>query len=324
MDSRFVRPRMLVSRCLGFAACRYDGQQLHSKLVEELRDYVDFVDVCPELQAGLGVPRPPIRLCLHDHRVEVWQPAESRAVTEALQKAACGLSLKMTEYDGAILKAKSPSCALRDAKIYSGLDHPQFLRRDSGIFGALILEKLGHKAVEDEQRLSNRSLREHFLIKLFAWSRFREIASTLKMADLVAYHARYKLLFLAYNQSRFRLCGKIVANHEHLPASEVFRLYEQELGQILQRPFLVKSVINTLYHALGWVSKTLSAREKYFIINAIEEYRDERVSLQVVTRLIEAQAIRLGNQYLLDQALFQPFPAQLVDLSDSSQGREVR
>ncbi|MBA3008344.1 MAG: DUF523 and DUF1722 domain-containing protein [Proteobacteria bacterium] len=323
MEHPFPRPKVLVSRCLGFAACRYDGQQLHSRIVAQLLNHVDFIDVCPEIEAGLGVPRPPIRLCLQDNKIEVWQPAESRCVTNALQKAAVFLAQDITNLDGAILKTKSPSCALQDAKIYNGTDKPQFLQRGSGIFGTLILEGLGHKAVEDEQRLTNRSLREHFLIKLFAWTRFRTIAVTPRMADLVDYHARHKLLFLAYNQKRFRLCGKIVANHERLPAKEVFHQYEQELGQILLKPFLSKAMINTLYHALGWVSEDLSSREKHFIINAIEEYRDERVSLQVVTRLIEAQAIRFNHEYLLGQVLLQPFPAQLSDLSDSGRGREL-
>lgn len=138
------------------------------------------------------------------------------------------------------------------------------------------------------------------------------------------YHARHKLLFLAFNQKRFRLCGKIVANHERLPAKEIFHQYEQELGQILLKPCLSRAMINTLYHALGWVSEALSSREKHFIINTIEAYRNERVSLQVVTRLIEAQAIRFNHEYLLGQVLLQPFPAQLSDLSDSGRGREVQ
>ncbi len=72
----------------------------------------------------------------------------------------------------------------------------------------------------------------------------------------MAYHASHKLLFLAYNQRRFRLCGKITASHERLPIKEVFHNYEQKLEQILQKPFLIKAMINTLYHALGGYPKT--------------------------------------------------------------------
>ena len=62
MKHSFPRPTLLVSRCLGFAACRYDGAQLSSKVVELLQGHVDFVDVCPEMEAGLTVVR--VSLCL--------------------------------------------------------------------------------------------------------------------------------------------------------------------------------------------------------------------------------------------------------------------
>lgn len=324
MKKDFPRPKILVSRCLGFAACRYDGTQLSSMAVELLRGHVDFIAVCPEVEAGLGVPRPPIRLCLEDNRVEVWQPSRSRAVTTPLHAASARHAEEINLCDGAILKSRSPSCALFDAKVYKGIDAPQFLRWESGVFGTVVLEQLGHKAVEDEQRLTNIILREHFLIKLYVWTRFRHIAASLKMGSLVEFHASHKLLFLAYNQSRFRLCGKIAANHEHLPVAQVYYLYQQEMARILQRPFRRQAMVNTLYHAYGWVAKKLSSDEKEYIINTIEEYRDERIALQAVTRLLEAQAIRFQQEYLLGQVLLHPFPRELSDLSDSGTGRDVQ
>ena len=324
MTTIFPRPKILVSRCLGFAPCRYDGAQLSSMAVQLLDGHVDFIDLCPEVEAGLGVPRPPIRLCLEDNRVEVWQPAQSRAVTTSLNSAASRLAEGLGECDGAILKSRSPSCALFDAKVYKGIDKPQFLRWESGVFGTLVLEQLGQKAVEDEQRLTNITLREHFLIKLYVWTRFRAIAAKPKMGALIEFHASHKLLFLAYNQSRFRECGKIAANHERRPVSEVYELYQEQMGQILQRPFRRQAMVNTLYHAYGWLAKKLSSDEKDYIINTMEEYRDERIALQTVTRLLEVQAIRFHQDYLLGQVLLCPFPRELSDLSDSGTGREVQ
>jgi len=324
MNHSFPRPTLLVSRCLDFAPCRYDGQQLHSRTVDLLKKHMKCIDVCPEMKAGLGVPRPPIRLCMDNDKIEVWQPAESRAVPEQLQEASDSLLAWLKECDGAILKAKSPSCSLYDAKLFRGIDQPQFLRWDSGVFGKGVLEKISHKAVEDEQRLSNIILREHFLIKLYTWARFRFIAGKAKMGALVSFHATHKLLFLAYNQSRFRQCGKIVANHEKLPPAVVYQRYADQMGEILKRPVRRQAMVNTLYHAHGWFSEHLASKERQYIVNTIEEYRDERIPLQAVTRLIEAQALRFGQDYLLGQVLLQPFPPELTDLSDSGKGREVQ
>lgn len=57
-----VRPRVLFSRCLGFAACRYNGQSIRDETVEALLPFVDPVTVCPEVEIGLGIPRLAIRL----------------------------------------------------------------------------------------------------------------------------------------------------------------------------------------------------------------------------------------------------------------------
>ncbi len=58
----FARPVVVFSRCLGFAACRYDGEIVVEPAVEALKLDVEARPYCPELEIGLGVPRDPIRL----------------------------------------------------------------------------------------------------------------------------------------------------------------------------------------------------------------------------------------------------------------------
>jgi len=324
MNDTFPRPTVLVSRCLGFAACRYDGAILKNPFVEQLQTQVEIIPVCPETDCGLGIPRAPIRLCQSEGGLVVYQPATGREVTTQLQATIDAIFKEHPQIDGAILKSKSPSCGLYDTKIYQGVDKPQFLKKAGGLFGEQVRHTFAGAAIEDEMRLTNLSLREHFLIKLFTLARFRSLNERPEMGALVAFHASHKLLFLAYNQSRFRQAGKIVANHEKRPAAEVFHLYREELRHILDAPLRISGVINTLFHAFGWISEHLGSAEKQHVINSIEEYRDERLPLQAVTRLLEAHALRFDNQYLLAQVFLRPYPRALADLSDSGRGREVR
>ncbi|PIE60107.1 MAG: hypothetical protein CSA32_00630 [Desulfobulbus propionicus] len=321
MSRFFPQPVVLVSRCLGFASCRYDGQRLRAGIVELLQGHVRFIDICPEMAAGLGVPRAPIRLCLKGETIEVWQPARSRSVTQQLETAAAGILPLFEGCDGAVLKSASPSCGLHDAKVFRSRDQPHVLCRKSGMLGEKILAAAANRAVDDEKRLNNTVLCEHFLIKLYASTRFRNIAMTMKMRDLVSFHASYKFLFLAYNEQHFRQCGRIAANHEKLCREEAFSLYRAEMARLLAHPFRREAMVNTLYHAYGLVAKGLAAEEKRYIINIMEEYRNERVPLQAVTRLIERQALRFDQQYLLGQALFQPFPAELSLITGSGRRR---
>ena len=73
----FVRPKVVVSRCLGFDHCRYNGDMISSPIVANLREYVDFLPVCPEVEIGLGIPRYPIRIIL-DKRGTAACPVRER------------------------------------------------------------------------------------------------------------------------------------------------------------------------------------------------------------------------------------------------------
>ncbi len=115
-----------------------------------------------------------------------------------------------------------------------------------------------------------------------------------------------------------------MANHEKLCIDEVLKLYRAEMSLLLEHPFRREAMVNTLYHAYGLITEGLTAEEKEYIINTIEEYRDKRIPLRAVTCLLEGQALRFGQQYLLDQALLQPFPPELSLFTDSGKGRKVQ
>ncbi len=323
MNPIFPVPRIVVSRCLGFAVCRYDGQPLKNDFVEQLQPYAEMLPVCPEVECGLGIPRSPIRLCQTDNGIVVYQPATGKDITAQLQATTNALLAALPEIDGAILKSRSPSCGLYDTKIFQGIDDPQLLKQASGIFGAQVLENSADLAVEDEMRLTDLSLRQHFLIKLFTLARFRELSKQPEMGGLVDFHATHKLLLLAYNQRRFRLAGTIAANHAKLPPAEAFRLYRDELFRILDAPFRVPAVINTLYHAYGWIAEHLGSKNKHDIINAMEEYRDQRLPLHTLTRLLGDHALRCNHSYLRSQVFLQPYPQELDAFSDSDRNRTV-
>ncbi|MGM0497617.1 MAG: 2-thiouracil desulfurase family protein, partial [Bacteroidota bacterium] len=49
----FPKPVVIVSKCLGFEKCRYDGTMISEYFLQALQDYVDFIPVCPEKKIGL-------------------------------------------------------------------------------------------------------------------------------------------------------------------------------------------------------------------------------------------------------------------------------
>jgi len=83
------------------------------------------------------------------------------------------------------------------------------------------------------------------------------------------------------------------------------------------------SQINVLQHVSGHFSKRLTAAEKWFVNDAIEKFRSERVPLSVPVHVLRSHAIRFEDEYVADQAFFEPYPIELVSISDSGKGRKL-
>lgn len=321
MSREFARPRVGVSKCLGFAACRYNGQMISDEFVRRLTDHVDFVTVCPEMEVGLGCPRDPIRVVMISKQPRLMQPATGKDISDTMREFAGRFLDGLGPAEGFILKGRSPSCGIKDVKIYGGPEYnmPQGVGR--GFFGGAVLDWLPEAAVEDEGRLSNFLLREHFLTKLFALAAFRQVARTPEMNNLITFHAAHKYLLMAYHQTELRVLGRIVANHDHRPVAEVFAEYGEHLAKALARPPRYTSMINVLMHALGYVSEGLGAAEKALFLDTLEKYRDGQVPLSVATMLLKSWAIRFNVPYLLEQTFLAPYPEALVAITDSGKGR---
>ena len=319
-----ARPRVLFSRCLGFAACRYNGQVLREPVVEQLKPFVDSAIVCPEVEIGLGVPRPPIRCVASSFGPRLVQPETGLDVTDAMDKFARAFLASLGSCDGAVLKAGSPSCGLRDVRLYAGTERGSSHTKTVGRFGAHVLEVSPPWPAEDEGRLRSFELRQHFFTRLFATARLRAAVASGRMAELVAFQSREKLLLMAYNQTAMRALGRLVANADKRPFADVAAEYSLQFGHALARAPRRTSAINVFEHALGYVSEKLSSREKAFFLKTLDDYRTGRVSLSAPVSLTRSLIVRFDVGYLEDQTFFEPFPKELALVLDSGKGRDVR
>jgi len=261
------RPRIVVSECLGFDAVRYNGQILRSRFVDALREHVEFVPLCPEMGIGLGVPRDPIRVVEGEGgRRFLIQPSTDRDLTSAMRGFAAATleEVGARGVDGFILKSKSPSCGIRDAKIKAGPgDESPTLGRGPGLFAEAVVQAFPWAAVEDEGRLTNLKLRHHFLTKLWALARLRAAErGTVEAGEgtgvqagertgvqagegtsvragegrgdahrLVRFHTRHKLLLMAYHPERLRELGRIVAGEgDPTPTEDRVRRFSDRIA----------------------------------------------------------------------------------------------
>jgi uncharacterized protein YbgA (DUF1722 family)/uncharacterized protein YbbK (DUF523 family) len=319
----FAEPTVVCSKCIEFQACRYNSLSISSNVVKSLRPHVKFLPVCPEVEIGLGIPRQPIRMVVTGAVLKLLQPATGRDVTDEMSKFTDSFLDSLEEIDGFILKSRSPSCGIKDVKVYSGSGKGMSASKGKGFFGGEIWGKFGHLAIEDEGRLTNFRIRENFLTKLFTFASFRQIKKSKSMKDLVRFQTQSKSLLLAYNQKELRILGRVVANHEKKPTEQVIAEYEQHLWKAFSRMPRETSHINVLMHAAGHFSNELSSEEKGFFINTLEEYRDERIPLSVPLNILKSWAVRFEDDYFMQQTFVEPYPEKLVEITDSGKGRNL-
>ena len=313
---------MVVSKCLEFAPCRYNGVMVSDEFVRRMKGHVTFCAVCPEVEIGLGCPRETIRVVQVNGRPRLLQPATSRDLTEAMQTFAATFLGVLGETDGFILKSRSPSCGIKDVKVYGGPHHDMPQGVGTGFFGGAVLERFPLAAVEDEGRLRNFTIREHFLTRMYTQMAFRRIGAAGAVKDLVRFQQDNKWLLMAYNQTEMRAMGAIVANRKGETPAAMFEAYGRRLAHALAKPPRFTSIINVLMHALGYVSEGLTAPEKAFFLDTLEKYRAGAVPLSVATALLKSWGLRFQAPYLLEQTFLEPYPEALVEITDSGKGRE--
>ncbi len=163
------KPLIGVSRCLMGEEVRYDGGSKPVPwIVDILSEHCDLMPLCPEVEAGLGVPRPAVQLVgsMESPRaLGVEDPTLD--VTEALLRVGAERKGAINGMDGLILKARSPSCGLFDTPVFdsSGTE----IGQDAGLLGRACRENFPNLPLTDELCLENEAGRVAFLIQVFRY-----------------------------------------------------------------------------------------------------------------------------------------------------------
>ena len=306
--------RIGISACLTGEKVRYDGSHKRDPfLMETLGRFVEFVPVCPEAESGLGIPREAMRL--------VGEPENPRLVTIHSKKDHTGrilewakkrlTALEKEDLCGFIFKSRSPSSGMARVKVYrqDGKGSPR--HSGVGLFARAFMEHFPLLPVEDEGRLHDPLLRENFITRLFVLRRWRDIAEKHKIGELVEFHTRHKLLFLAHNEKFYRDLGRLVARTGQDDPAELFARYGQGIMATLACLPTVKKQSNVLLHMLGYFKKELSPEEKQELLEIIGRYREEYLPLIVPITLLNHYIRKYNQEYLAGQYYLQPHPVEL-------------
>lgn len=314
--SQFARPRVVVSRCIEFDHCRWNGDLIPSDLVRQLKPHVDFVTVCPETDIGLGVPRKPLRLVRYGESTRLLQPDSGLDVTDEMRQFCSTFLGRLGAADGAITKGRSPTSALKDATVYASPGRGAGkLGTAPGLFGSMLVETLPHGALEDEGRLRNPRIKAHFLTKLFLLAEFRAVRGTNSGLALREFQSRNELLFRTYGRQQSALLARLAAEAVHGSLGIVLDRYEESLHLLFARAPRCGAHADALMETFDRVSGRLGKEEAVYFRETVQKYRDALLPLSVPLAVVRTWLVRFKDNYLLNQSYLQPYPDDLVDLS---------
>ena len=308
------RPRLGISACLLGQPVRYDGGHKRDPCCADLLGpLVEWVPVCPEVEVGMPVPRPPIRLTgrseapalVADGTGEDWTGRMAAFAARRVEQ------LERLGLDGYVTKKDSPSCGLAGVLVHPSTGEPP--RRDGvGAFIAVLRSRLPLLPIEEEGRLHDPILRETFVERVFAHARWRSlVAARLTRGRLVAFHAAQKLVVLAHSPEGYRKLGRLVAGVKERPIGAVGAAYATLLLSALAIPATRGRHVNVLQHAAGHL-KEAPARERRELEEAIADFGRGHLPLLVPQTLLRSAARRHGVEYLLGQAYLDPDPRELM------------
>lgn len=315
------KPTVVISACLGFEKCRYNGEMFRDEFIEKLQNSVRFIPICPETSIGLSVPREVIRIIQADDKLLLYQPSTNRNLTEAMLSFSNHFVMQLPQVEGFILKCKSPSCAYKDAKHYSGLEKGAHSSKGNGMFTQVLLSHFPLHPFTHDGQLNDYKYREHFLIKLFMLATLHRIIEKKSIKGLMDFHRDNELLMMCYSRQAYKELTAILSEAYSLSFEEISNRYLNRLLKALTKVSRYTSNINTLLLAAANISPNIQHKEKANLTDVIDKYQKGYLPFSVPLYIIKTYAIQYENDKLLQQTLFSPFPDELMELRDSGKIR---
>lgn len=307
--------RLGISTCLLGERVRYDGgHKLDPFLRDTLGRFVEFIPVCPEMECGLPVPREAMHLVGDSTDQRLVTIRTGHDITPRMVRWGQGRlgELERLGLDGYIFKSKSPSSGMERIRVYyDTAGHP--IRSDGvGIWAHMVMERFPLMPAEDEGRLHDPGLREHFIERVFVHRRWRHLLEAgVTRGGLVEFHTRHKLLVMAHSPQLARELGRIVAGPEGISAITASVQYIEALTRTLQLKATVKKHVNVLQHIMGYFKHVLTTDEKREFLDIIEAYHHALVPLIVPVTIANHYVRKYCEPYLARQYYLNPHPLEL-------------
>lgn len=306
--------RLGISRCLLGDEVRFDGGHKRDNfLTDVLGRYVEWIPVCPEVEAGLGTPREAMKLVGDSQNARLVTIKSGTDHTRALETMTTNRieGLKNFDLSGYVFKKGSPSCGIERVRIYN--EHEKLSRNGVGLFARAFIEQFPLIPVEEEGRLRDPTLRENFIERVFCYRRWQDLVqSGVTRQALVRFHTIHKYVLLTHHPPQCEVLGRLIGQAHQYRPEELAHRYGELFMKALAVKATVRKHVNVLQHILGYFKERLGAHEKVELLGVIGDYHHGLTPLIVPLTLIKhfVQIFDVSN--IRDQVYLNPHPIEVM------------
>lgn len=306
--------RIGVSACLLGQKVRHDGDHRRSEFVADLlANQVECTPVCPEVEVGMGVPRPRVELvrsgtCLRlvesERRIDHTRSMQSWARRRSLELRQLGLS-------GYVFKRGSPSCGVWNVPVHQKVGRVR--KQGRGMFAARLMETLPLLPVEQEDRLEDERLRAAFVERVFAYARLRQLfRGRWSRGSVAVFHAAHAHQLAVHSQRGALELAQLVGRFDRMSRTRFRSEYEKRVMQLLERPIRRTQDTAAMRRITRRLGEIRSEGEVRVLRRAVEAYAAGDTPRREAMTVLRRLARDVAHQEFLDSTYVFPDPRELA------------
>ena len=285
----FMKPiRIVISACLSGEAVRYDRKSKPDDYIcNNLGKAFELIPVCPEFEAGLGIPREAMKLAGSVDAPVLHGVVSNRDFTTQMRNwlASRMEEIAALEPAGFVLKSNSPSCGLFPVKFADNVTE------GAGVFAACICAAFPELAIASERQLKDRFGRQRFLDKLLLMSRFRELVSNPGGVEMLPdFHNDLKLCAMSHAPGRMSELEKFARRGD-------WGTYERKLSVVLDAAVEQSKHNNVWRHLQSVLMARSDDYERTALVRSLREFEHGELDFKAMLMLLRIGVEKYAPEY---------------------------
>jgi len=285
-----MKPIIGISACLLGEKVRYDGEhRLDHYLRYTAGRYVKWLPVCPEVEAGMPVPREPMVLDGKGGLVRLITVNTGIDHTERLNK---WIKKKLKELhklnlSGFVFKSRSPSCGLSVRIAKTG-------QKTSGLFAQAFKKAFPEIPVIENETLYDPEERRNFFERVLLFNEFKAIKTEKELKD---FHSDHRLVFLSRGKEAYKCLNQVISSS----VKDKKTLYLEAMNRILTLKARPEDEERAFRMSIKELKPHIDSKTEKYLLKTLKDFRKGRLSRAYIISVLRHYSELYGIEDLISE-----------------------